>query len=153
MKQGERKIGKQVFFSVFARRLTKIEGRHNPPPFECPPRRDDTRARISAPMKFRGYYREALVLKYTPGVWHLQFQRGEARFGLFVGWRKAGQTARPGHKHKLQVSSWIETRLCYWPPRFQCDTDLSSLLNVIPLLEVFIYMYSSKYDFDSKKMG
>lgn len=83
MKQGERKIGKQVFFQ-FSRGDWPIEG---PTPSDPPSIRRDQCSRdetIPASMKFRGYYREALVLKYTPGVWHLQFQRGETRFG-FVG--------------------------------------------------------------------
>lgn len=83
MKQGERKIGKQVFFFFFQRgRLTN----RGPPPID--PSRDETiAARGSAPMKFRGYYREAPVLKYTPGiVWHLQFQRGDAGWIRWADW-------------------------------------------------------------------
>lgn len=83
MKQGERKIGKQVFFFFFQRgRLTN----RGPPPID--PSRDETiAARGSAPMKFRGYYREAPVLKYTPGiVWHLQFERGDAGW---IHWTEA----------------------------------------------------------------
>ena len=66
-------------------------------------------------MKFRGrgYYREALVLKYTPGVWHLQFRRGVHEFAIRSagGEHVAGQTAERSAEraatriNTLQVSS------------------------------------------------
>lgn len=105
-------------------------------------------------MKFRGYYREALVLKYTPGVWHLQFQRGGAVWIRWVG-RPGRQLDRAwgiNTSFKYRAGS---TKLCYWPARFNAGYMIRFRACYTPLnlLEVFIYTYSSKYDFGRSKMG
>lgn len=83
-------------------------------------------------MKFRGYYREAPVLKYTPGVWHLQFQREDAGW---IRWADRGL----GHKHASSIES------CAGSAKFRCRVynTASCLLNVLPTVipSVCLYVY------------
>lgn len=115
MKQGERKIGKQVFFSF---REAADQNREPHPSIRMLPRRDDTRARIRAdeiPWLLSGGTR----FKIYPR--RVAFAIPKRRRGLDSLGRKAGQTARPGvgHKHKLQVSSWIDEAVLL-AGAFQC---------------------------------
>lgn len=73
MKEGKCEIGKQVFqFFSFSRTRFAL-GKRAPATVQSRTRMPSA-ARIRADeIPGRSYYREALVLKYTPGAWHLQF--------------------------------------------------------------------------------
>lgn len=119
-----------------------------------PPRRDDTRARIRAdeiPWLLSGGTR----FKIYPR--RVAFAIPKRRGAVWIRW-----VGRPGRQldrawgintsFKYRAGS---TKLCYWPARFNAGYMIRFRACYTPLnlLEVFIYTYSSKYDFGRSKMG
>lgn len=145
------KSGNKFFFS-FREAADQNRGPH--PSIRMLPRRDDTRARIRAdeiPWLLSGGTR----FKIYPR--RVAFAIPKRRGAVWIRW-----VGRPGRQldrawgintsFKYRAGS---TKLCYWPARFNAGYMIRFRACYTPLnlLEVFIYTYSSKYDFGRSKMG